>query len=584
MTSSSRFTIGGSITPSSTVLSIKELISNEEASGRCPVERQRLIYKGRIMSENSKTLRDYGIVANDQTVHLVKGAAPAPAAPSPSANTSSSTTSTPSTNATNNPFAAFQQSMQQNPMGAGATPGSGDGFGFPNMMDPSQMQQEMLQNPEMMSSIMNSPIMQNLMSNPDIMRTMMQSNPQMQELMESNPELRNIMDDPEMMRRSMEMLRDPNAMRNAMRNQDLAMSQIENIPGGFSALRRMYEDVQEPMMDAMSGSAGNASGSSTSNANSGSSSNNAGSGAAGMAMPNPWGSSSSNTPRSNTGGVGSASNTSSTNPMNNPLPTGSGVGSMIGMPPNPWAAGTSGSGAAPTPGQMPNMEQTISMLENPMISSMMDQLMSDPATMQSMMDSNPMLRQMRESNPQLAAMISNPEMMRSMMRPENLRAMSQMQNAMQQLGMNLPGGLPGMPPPGVGNPPPSIPAGGPGGMDFSSLLNQFQSASVSGGVGGSGSTGHTAQQNQLPPEQRFRMQLQSLNDMGFDNNEANIRALTSTHGNVNRAVEYLFSNPSESNEGQTNAPSSSDTNATTEANAGNENEGSAEGSREKKND
>lgn len=38
--------------------------------------------------------------------------------------------------------------------------------------------------------------------------------------------------------------RDPNAMQNMMRNQDLAMSQIENMPGGFNALRSMYENIQ----------------------------------------------------------------------------------------------------------------------------------------------------------------------------------------------------------------------------------------------------------------------------------------------------------------------------------------------------
>lgn len=42
----------------------------------------------------------------------------------------------------------------------------------------------------------------------------------------------------------MEMMRNPNAMREAMRSQDLAMSQIENHPEGFNALRRMYEEVQ----------------------------------------------------------------------------------------------------------------------------------------------------------------------------------------------------------------------------------------------------------------------------------------------------------------------------------------------------
>jgi ubiquilin len=46
-----------------------------------------------------------------------------------------------------------------------------------------------------------------------------------------------------MLRQTMEMMRNPNAMQQAMRSQDLAMSQIENLPGGFSALRRMYEEV-----------------------------------------------------------------------------------------------------------------------------------------------------------------------------------------------------------------------------------------------------------------------------------------------------------------------------------------------------
>ena len=47
------------------------------------------------------------------------------------------------------------------------------------------------------------------------------------------------------------MMRNPHAMQQMMRSQDLAMSQIENLPGGFNALRRMYEDVHEPMMNAM---------------------------------------------------------------------------------------------------------------------------------------------------------------------------------------------------------------------------------------------------------------------------------------------------------------------------------------------
>ena len=53
---------------------------------------------------------------------------------------------------------------------------------------------------------------------------MMENNPEMRALMDSNPELRNMLQDPEIMRQSMQMMRDPSAMQNMLRQQDLAMS------------------------------------------------------------------------------------------------------------------------------------------------------------------------------------------------------------------------------------------------------------------------------------------------------------------------------------------------------------------------
>jgi len=40
------------------------------------------------------------------------------------------------------------------------------------------------------------------------------------------------------------------AMRQQQRSQELAISQLENHPGGFQHLRRMYEQVQAPMEEA----------------------------------------------------------------------------------------------------------------------------------------------------------------------------------------------------------------------------------------------------------------------------------------------------------------------------------------------
>ncbi len=48
-----------------------------------------------------------------------------------------------------------------------------------------------------------------------------------------------------------EMSTNPNMMQEMMRNMDRTLVNIENIPGGFQALQRMYSTVQAPMMEGM---------------------------------------------------------------------------------------------------------------------------------------------------------------------------------------------------------------------------------------------------------------------------------------------------------------------------------------------
>jgi len=641
LTSSSRFDIGscGSITPASTILNVKQIISEREESGRCTVERQRLIYKGRILSENSRTLADYGI-GNDGAgssggegivLYLVKGgvsenagnsgaaaaniaSAPAPTTPPQPTNPNASAVSNPflnfgmPNNNRNDPMAAMMQSM------------GGMGGGAEGMPDLAAFQQQLQNNPQMMSEMLNNPMIQNLMNNPSFMSSMMENNPQMRAVMESNPELRHALSDPEFMRRSMEMMRDPSAMQNMMRNQDLAMSQIENMPGGMGALRRMYEDVQEPMMDAMaSGSSGSAGASSG-----GAASGTGGDGTAGatnQAMPNPWGApapSSAPASSANQGAGGAAA----ANPFAAMMGGGGGAAganpfaAMLGGMPGAAGAGSAGAGGANNPwnpaagSNIPNLESTLQMMENPNMQQMMQQMMSNPETMRMMMDSNPMLRQMRETNPQAAAMLDNPEMMRSMMQPDTLRSMAQMQQAMGQLqgtpglqGLMPPGGFPGIMGTPSGSTAPAPPA--TGGLDFSSLLgaggtpgaapaapsmaNPFMFPFAPPAAGGQQPAAATSQQQEAPG-QRFRQQLQNLQDMGFTDRSANIAALSSSQGNVNRAIEVLLESPPEM--GGSSEPPAADgagVDTATAENEGNVADGTGEssepkGNTEKKND
>jgi ubiquilin len=112
---------------------------------------------------------------------------------------------------------------------------------------------------------------------------------------ESNPELGQALSDPDTIRRAMEMSRNPNLMREMMRNTDRQMSNIEGMPGGFDALRRMYTDVQQPLEESMfnptSPSSTTSNTSSTSSTNDNINTN---------PLPNPWGGSSNTSSSSST--------------------------------------------------------------------------------------------------------------------------------------------------------------------------------------------------------------------------------------------------------------------------------------------
>lgn len=46
----------------------------------------------------------------------------------------------------------------------------------------------------------------------------------------------------------------------------------------------------------------------------------------------------------------------------------------------------------------------------------------------------------------------------------------------------------------------------------------------------------------VPPEERYATQLSQLQEMGFLDTPANIRALSATSGNVHAAVDWLLRN------------------------------------------
>ncbi|KAM0788479.1 hypothetical protein ACM66B_001612 [Microbotryomycetes sp. NB124-2] len=78
------------------------------------------------------------------------------------------------------------------------------------------------------------------------------------------------------------------------------------------------------------------------------------------------------------------------------------------------------------------------------------------------------------------------------------------------------------------------------------LQQMFGSGTGQQGMfGGSPASGGAQQQqrSQVPPEERYQSQLETLAGMGFHDASRNLRALMASGGNVEAAIEYLFSMP-----------------------------------------
>lgn len=231
----------------------------------------------------------------------------------------------------------------------------------------------------------------------------------------------------------------------------------------------------------------------------------------------------------------------------------------------------------------PNMFQ--SMMNTPQFYQQMSSLLADPAILDQVIASNPQLAAL---GPQVRAAFQSPQFREMMSNPERLQQMMQMANTLRQAGFNplsnpyggpmamppLPFQAPGMPsatsPPAQQNP--SVPgatpnttnpgaapanqagsrlpgagAGSPFGMMDPALMQQLLAMGPFGGGGFGGFGGSppppaasATPADARPPEERFQVQLQQLQDMGFTSASQNVRALLATGGNVQSAIEYIL--------------------------------------------
>ncbi|OXB62506.1 hypothetical protein ASZ78_008144 [Callipepla squamata] len=392
----------------------------------------------------------------------------------------------------------------------------------------SQMQRQLMSNPEMMVQIMENPFIQNVLSNPDLMRQLIMANPQMQQLIQRNPEIGHMLNNPDVMRQTIELARNPAMMQEMMRNQDRALSNLESIPGGYNALRRMYTDIQEPMLNAAQEQfGGNPFASLVSNASSGGDSQPSRTENRDP-LPNPWAPQSSS--QSSTTSTSTSGENADSNNVGNNTSSSTGQSSTL-----PNLGPGLGAGMFNTPGMQ----------------SLLQQITENPQLMQNML-SAPYMRSMMQSlsqNPDLAVQMQNPDTLSAMSNPRAMQALLQIQQGLQTLATEAPGLIPGFNP-GLGG------LGSTGAPTGSNVPSSVPSDSTSPASGAAEPSHQQFVQQMLQalaganaqfqtPEVRFQQQLEQLSAMGFLNREANLQALIATGGDINAAIERLLgSHPS----------------------------------------
>ncbi|XP_043853756.1 ubiquilin-3 [Dromiciops gliroides] len=206
-----------------------------------------LIFAGKILKDPD-SLVQCGI-CDGITVHLVikmqkRGGGPeclAPGQPAPPPPTPTPTPPVPVHPGGTHPFSL---GVFTGLNGLGLTSGS-----FPDLQ--SQLLWQHISVPELVAQIIDDPFIQGLLSNTGLVRQLVLDNPYMQQLIQHNPEIGHILNNPEIMRQTLEFLRNPAMMQEMMRSQDRALSNLESIPGGYNALRTMYTDVMDPMLNAV---------------------------------------------------------------------------------------------------------------------------------------------------------------------------------------------------------------------------------------------------------------------------------------------------------------------------------------------
>uniref|UniRef100_A0A8B9MSX5 Ubiquilin 1 n=1 Tax=Accipiter nisus TaxID=211598 RepID=A0A8B9MSX5_9AVES len=388
------------------------------------------------------------------------------------------------------------------------------GLGSTHMLDlVSSIQEQDVSMQSLISEMVQSTFVQNVLDNPDLVRDIIMSNPQMQQLAEENPEISQILTDPHTIKEILEACRSPAVMQEMIRNHDMAMNNLESIPGGYTALEQLYREIEEPILDNVQAQLGS----------------------------HPFASLDSNPPPSE---ARLPAHTENRRPLPNPWDLwsnrhsdnaddydGQFVSSSVG---NHFASLSSGPAAGtvvPNSGDVQSMVQQLT--GNPeLMHNLASALMNPDSPAQTLLNSahissdgnSPPQDQQAQ---QLPPAMENAEISYLLRNPRALQALLQVQLGLQTLSTEVPDFLLSLEDSNV---------------DLESTDDSAQSSESEDDailVSDEDEAEDQMEMDEEAPQTRFKRQMEQLSAMGFQDQSANLQALIEAEGDINAAVELL---------------------------------------------
>ncbi|KAL8191443.1 UNVERIFIED_CONTAM: hypothetical protein K2H54_073740 [Gekko kuhli] len=387
----------------------------------------------------------------------------------------------------------------------------------------SEAQDQDMTPQEMISEVMQHPVMQNIFREMEQVRQMMLSVLQLWQLAEQNPEISHILRNLDFPREMIDRATSLAVMDEIIRNHDRALSNLESIPGGYSALQQLYNDIEAPMLNAVQAQfQGNSFGPPENKPPSG--------GATPLArtenrepLPNPW------APQSNSGGD---------NVCNSDLSSaGNGTGQsdiLLALVP----------GVRPGISKSENIQNMLNQLtENLEFMQNMSNALSSPdgPTQAFLTHRNPLspheIPPSQSWGQQLPPKLAKSEVAALLSNPRALHALLQMQTSLLTLTREVPDFLQALSDPDVE---PESMEDLDEGESTSSDEGSFASGDKSLELASDESKAEEDESmEQQAPEAQYEVQLEQLRAMGFPHRERNLQALIDTEGDISAAIEKL---------------------------------------------